>query len=86
VTGARRATALPEVPTIAETIAGFESSSWQGWFVAAKTPREIVEFIQREIAKVLALPDVRDRLTAMVYEPVGGTPAEFDAYFKSEVS
>jgi tripartite-type tricarboxylate transporter receptor subunit TctC len=85
VTGARRATALPEVPTIAETIAGFESSSWQGWFVAAKTPREIVEFIQRETAKVLALPDVRERLAAMVYEPVGSTPAEFDAYFKSEV-
>jgi tripartite-type tricarboxylate transporter receptor subunit TctC len=62
VTGARRATALPEVPTIAETIAGFESSSWQGWFVAAKTPREIVEFIQLEIAKVLALPDARERL------------------------
>ena len=53
VTGARRAAALPNVPTIAETIPGFESSSWQGWFVAAKTPRDTVEFIQRETAKVL---------------------------------
>src|SRR4051812_11160601 len=86
VTGARRAAAMPNVPTIAEAIAGFDSSSWQGWFVAAKTPREIVEFIQRETAKVLALPDVRERLTAMVYEPVGSTPAEFEAYFKADVA
>ena len=86
VTGARRAAALPTVPTIAETIPGFDSSSWQGWFVAAKTPRDVVDFIQRETAKVLNAPDVRERLKAMVYEPVGSTPAEFDAYFKSDVA
>jgi len=86
VTGARRPAALPNVPTIAETIPGFESSSWQGWFVAAKTPRDTVEFIQRETAKVLTAPDVRERLMAMVYEPVGSTPSEFDAYFKAEVA
>jgi tripartite-type tricarboxylate transporter receptor subunit TctC len=86
ITGARRAAALPNVPTIAETIPGFESSSWQGWFVAAKTPREVVEFIQRETKKVLFATDVRERLTAMVYEPVGSTPAEFEAYFKTEVA
>src|SRR2546423_45255 len=86
VTGARRAAALPDVPTIAETIPSFESSSWQGWFVAAKTPRDIVDFIQRETAKVLAAPDVRERLKAIVYDPVGSTPSEFDTYFKTEVA
>jgi tripartite-type tricarboxylate transporter receptor subunit TctC len=86
VTGARRAAALPTVPTIAETIPGFDSASWQGWFVAAKTPRDIVDFIQRETAKVLNASDVRERLKAMVYEPVGSTPAEFDAYFKADVA
>jgi tripartite-type tricarboxylate transporter receptor subunit TctC len=86
VTGARRAAALPNVPTIAETIPGFDSASWQGWFVAAKTPRDTVEFIQRETAKVLNAPDVRERLKTMVYEPVGSTPAEFDAYFKADVA
>jgi tripartite-type tricarboxylate transporter receptor subunit TctC len=86
VTGARRTAALPNVPTIAETIPGFESSSWQGWFVAAKTPRDIVDFIQRETAKVLTASDVRERLKAMVYEPIGSTPATFDAYFKAEVA
>jgi tripartite-type tricarboxylate transporter receptor subunit TctC len=86
VTGTRRTAALPTVPTIAETIPGFDSSSWQGWFVAAKTPRDIVDFIQRETAKILFAPDVRERLKAMVYEPVGSTPVEFDAYFKSDVA
>ena len=86
VTGARRAAALPDVPTIAETVPGFESSSWQGWFVAAKTPREIVDFIQRETAKVLAAPDVRERLKAMIYDPVASTPAEFEAFFKADVA
>jgi tripartite-type tricarboxylate transporter receptor subunit TctC len=87
VTSARRSAAIPDVPTIAEGgVAGFASSSWQGFFVAAKTPRNIVELIQRETAKVLQSPDVRERLTALTYEPVGSTPQEFDAYFKSELA
>jgi tripartite-type tricarboxylate transporter receptor subunit TctC len=86
VTSARRAAALPDVPTIAESgVAGFASSSWQGFFVAARTPRDIVEVIQRETAKALQSPDMRARLSALSYEPVGSTPAEFDAFFKSEL-
>jgi tripartite-type tricarboxylate transporter receptor subunit TctC len=87
VTSARRAAALPDVPTIAESgVAGFASSSWQGFFVAARTPRHIVELIQRETVKALQAPDMRARLAALSYEPVGSTPAEFDAYFKSELA
>jgi tripartite-type tricarboxylate transporter receptor subunit TctC len=87
VTSARRAAMLPAVPTISEGgVPGFASSSWQGFFVAARTPREIVELIQREAAKALATPDLRDRLKALTYEPVGSTPAAFDAYFKSELA
>ncbi len=86
VTSARRAAALPDVPTIAESgVAGFASSSWQGFFVAARTPRDIVEVIQRETAKALQSPDMRARLSALSYEPIGSTPAEFDAFFKSEL-
>jgi tripartite-type tricarboxylate transporter receptor subunit TctC len=87
VTSARRSAALPDVPTIAESgVAGFASSSWQGFFVPVRTPRDIVERIQRETAKVLQAPDVRARLAALSYEPVGSTPQEFAAYFKSELA
>jgi tripartite-type tricarboxylate transporter receptor subunit TctC len=87
VTSARRSPALPDVPTIAENgVAGFASSSWQGFFVPARTPRDIVDRIQRETAKVLQAPDVRGRLAALSYEPVGSTPQEFEAYFRSELA
>ncbi|HEY6257695.1 MAG TPA: tripartite tricarboxylate transporter substrate binding protein [Xanthobacteraceae bacterium] len=87
VTGARRAAALPDVPTIAESgLAGFASTSWQGLFVPARTPRPIVDLIQRETAKALQAPDMRERLKALSYEPVGSTPQEFAAYFKSELA
>jgi tripartite-type tricarboxylate transporter receptor subunit TctC len=87
VTAARRASALPDVPTVAEEgIAGFASTSWQGWFAPAKTPGAIVALIQREVAQALALPDVAERLKAMAYEGVGSTPEEFDMYFRSELA
>jgi tripartite-type tricarboxylate transporter receptor subunit TctC len=86
VTGVRRSSVLPDVPTIAETIPGFESSSWQGWFAPAKTPPEIVGFIQRETAKALTAPDLRERLRGWVNEPVGSSPEEFDAFFRAEVA
>jgi tripartite-type tricarboxylate transporter receptor subunit TctC len=87
VTGTRRAAVLPNVPTIAEGgVSGFASTSWQGWFMPGKTPREIVARIQRETVKVLALPDVLKALTAMAYEPVGSTPADFAAFVKVETA
>jgi tripartite-type tricarboxylate transporter receptor subunit TctC len=84
--GARRAAALPDVPTVAETIPGFESSSWQGFFVPANTPRDIVATIQRETAKALKSPDVLDRLKAGGNEAVGSTPEEFDARFRADIA
>ena len=87
VTSARRSAALPDVPTIAESgVPGFASSSWQGFFVAAHTPRDVVDLIQRETAKALQAPDLRERLAALSYEPVGSTPQDFDAYFRSELA
>jgi tripartite-type tricarboxylate transporter receptor subunit TctC len=83
--GAQRSAALPNVPTVAETIPGFESTSWQGLFVPANTPRAIVDAIQRETAKALQAPDVIERLKAGGNEGVGSTPDEFDARFKADI-
>jgi len=86
ITGAKRSDTVPDVPTIAEAaVPGFASSGWQGWFMPAKTPAAIVDRIRQEVVKALALPDVRARLDAMAYEPVGSTPAAFDAFVKSEI-
>ena len=87
ITGARRSSTVPDIPTVAESgVPGFASNSWQGWFMAGKTPAPIVERVQQETAKALALPDVRSRLAAMAYDGVGQTPAEFTAYYKDEIA
>ena len=87
ITGAKRSPAVPNVPTVAEQgVPGFASSGWQGWFMPTNTPVAIVERIQQEIVKAIALPDMRARLDAMAYEPIGSTPKQFDAYFKSEIA
>jgi tripartite-type tricarboxylate transporter receptor subunit TctC len=86
VTRAQRSPVLPDVPTIGETVPGFESTSWQGWFAPAKTPREIVELVQSGVAKALQVPDVLERLRTWTNDPVGSRPEQFDAYFKAEVA
>ena len=86
VTGARRSAALPNVPTVAEAGAGFESG-WLGLFVPAKTPRAIVEMIQQEALKALNAPDVRDRILAIGgQEIVGSTPEEFAVKYKENLA
>ena len=87
VAGGKRAAALPDVPTVAESgLVGFESSSWQGWFVPAGTPREIVVIIQRSAKAALAAPDVLERLRATGNEAVGSAPEEFDQRFKTDLA
>jgi tripartite-type tricarboxylate transporter receptor subunit TctC len=87
VTGARRLVSLPQVPTVAESgIAGFDSTSWQGLFAPAGTPREIVERLQRETAKALNAPEVRERLTGLGGEIVASTPEEFAAKFRADLA
>jgi tripartite-type tricarboxylate transporter receptor subunit TctC len=87
VAGAKRSAALPNVPTIAETgLAGFESSSWQGWFVPANTPREIVGIIREAARKALAEPDVLERLRVTGNEAIGSTSEEFAATFQADLA
>jgi tripartite-type tricarboxylate transporter receptor subunit TctC len=83
--GATRSPAMPDVPTVGETIPGFESTSWQGYFVPAATPRDVVVRLQQETAKVLKLPEVMERLRAGGNEGVGSTPEEFDRVFRADI-
>jgi tripartite-type tricarboxylate transporter receptor subunit TctC len=85
VGGLKRAPALPNVPTVAETIPGFDSTSWQSYFVPAGTPRETVLRLQQETAKALRQPDVIERLKAGGNEGVGSTPEEFDRVFRADI-
>jgi tripartite-type tricarboxylate transporter receptor subunit TctC len=87
VAGAKRSAALPNVPTIAEGgLAGFESSSWQGWFVPASTPREIVGIIRAAARRALADPDVLERLRVTGNEAIGSTPEAFAAMFQADLA
>jgi tripartite-type tricarboxylate transporter receptor subunit TctC len=87
IAGPKRAASLPDVPTIAESgVPGFDSSSWQGWFVPAGTPPEVIALIQREAAKALQMPDVRARLDATANEVVGSTPAAFALQYKADLA
>ena len=85
-TGLKRAAALPDVPTMAEAgVRGLETSSWNGMFVPAGTPPEIVAAIQREVGRVLAT-EVGERIRAIGNEPIGSTPEEFAVKFKADVA
>lgn len=69
---------LPELPTVSETIPGFELLAWHGVMAPKGTPREIVQRLNREIAAVLALPEIRQRLVDTGFEIVASSPEAFD--------
>lgn len=86
VTGNERSPALPDVPTMAES--GFpavEGVTWTAVVVPARTPQEIVAKLHDMIVASLATPDVKGKLAAMAYAPIGDTPAECEAFFRSEM-
>ena len=86
VTTAKRSPQLPELPTVGETVPGFEAAGWFGYAAPARTPKEVVAALNKEIVRILALPDVRERLIAQGAEPVGDTPEQFALYIKSEAA
>lgn len=87
VTSMKRVAALPDVPTIAESgVSGFDVSSWFGVFLPARTPRPIVMKMNQEIGRILANPEVRQRLIDQGADPASDTPEEFAAYVKSEMT
>ena len=85
ITSTTRVPALPDVPTFIESgLSGFVINSWIGIFAPAKTPRPIVQKLQREIAEVLKEAVVKERFAVLGNEPVGNTPDEFAAQVKTD--
>ena len=86
VTSLRRSAAAPDVPTVAETLPGFEVIGWYGVVAPKGTPAAIVNRLSGAIAKGLQSPEVRERFAADGSETVGSTPAEFERHIVSEIA
>jgi tripartite-type tricarboxylate transporter receptor subunit TctC len=87
VAGAKRASAMPDVPTVAESgLAGFEASSWFGLVAPAKTPAPVLAKLQGEVASILQMPDVRKRLTELGAEPGTISGEAFGTYLAEETA
>lgn len=85
VSGLKRSSGVPEIPTIAEQgLPGFEVISWYGVFVPSKTPKTVVARLNQELVRVLALPDVRERLSRDGVEPGSSTPEQLNAVVQAE--
>ncbi len=86
VATAQRSSALPDVPTLSEAgLKGFDIASWFGLMAPAGTPKEIVDKLQAEVARMLADPKVRSQLASMGAEPIGNTPEQMGAQIAGEV-
>ena len=85
VTSAKRFASVPSLPTMMEAgVAGYEAVSWNGITAPAATPREIVLRIQQEVARIVQLPDIKERFFKDGIEPVASTPEQFAAHIRSE--
>jgi tripartite-type tricarboxylate transporter receptor subunit TctC len=87
VTTLKRAAFLPDLPTLDESgVKGFENASWAAMAAPAGTPKEIVDKLNREMAAVLALPAIREKIAAAGASIAGGTPEQFADYLKAEIA
>ena len=86
VSTATRSPMFPNLPTIAEAgIAGFEYDQWYGLLASAKTPRPLVNTVNKEVVRILSLPDMKERFLTQGATPAPTTPEEFDRFIRSEV-
>ena len=85
VTSKRRSQALPNLPTTPELgYPDVTGDNWQGLVVPAGTPKQIIAFLHSEMVKIMVLPDIKDRLAVLGFEPVANTPEEFAQHVKVE--
>jgi tripartite-type tricarboxylate transporter receptor subunit TctC len=85
ITTAKRSPLLPDVPTVAETLPGYEVTLWNALLAPAKTPPEIIDRINRAAVDALRSEEVKAKLAEQGSEPVGNSPAEFKAFIASEL-
>ena len=85
VTSAKRSPAFPDLPTIAETLPGFEQVVWHSVVVPAKTPKPIVSKLSTELIRILRLPEIKERFASQGLDAVGSTPDEVAALIRKEM-
>ena len=87
VTPSKRSPAVPELPTMAEAgVKGYDAASWFGLFAPGGTPAEVVDKLSEETRRILALPDMRDKLLGLGAQPSGSTPEEFARFIEAEIA
>jgi len=86
VTTTARSEALPDVPTVAESVPGYDASGWHGIVAPPGTPPGVVNKLNAEIAAILADPGLRARIVDMGGVPLGGSPADFGKFIASETA
>ena len=85
VTTKKPSALLPELPTMDNTVKGFDITSWQGYLGPANMPKDIVVKLNAEIRKIIEQPDIKSQLAERGMEAFSGTPEEFDAFLKEQL-
>lgn len=88
MTGKKRSPSFPDLPTVAEaaSLPGYEVSGWTGLVAPAGTPKSIVTKLHTELTRILQIPEVKERLAVIDFEPVGNTPEEFGAFIQQQMA
>jgi tripartite-type tricarboxylate transporter receptor subunit TctC len=86
VTSAKRATAMPDLPAIAESVPGYEMVLWIGVFAPAGTAREVAAKLNAEVVRIVGLPDIREKLAGLGVEPIGNTSEEMADWIRREIA
>jgi len=86
-TGTKRSPLIADIPTVAEAgVPGYEVTVWFGLVAPAGTPRDVVQKLNAETVRILAMPDVRERFLAQGVEPAGGTPEQFADHIRAQMA
>jgi tripartite-type tricarboxylate transporter receptor subunit TctC len=84
VTDSQRSAALPDTPTMSEALPGYEFNNWYGLMAPAGTPRPLVDLLNAEVHRILALPDVKERFSGLGADPMPSTPERFGAVMRAD--